>query len=122
MLRSQRGLSLFTVLFAGAFLGCVFLVVMKVIPAFSEYAGVKSAVTTLAKNNASAPIPELRELFGRRAQIENISAISGADLDIVQDKSGTQIIAAYDKEVPLIANVSFLFHFRAEAKGGGQAN
>lgn len=118
-MRSQRGLGLLTLILGGAGLGMVLLLGFKMIPAFSEYFGVKAAVASLAKEKSGAPLSEIREQFDKRATIEDIKTVSSSDLDIIQDKSGTSISIAYDREVPLFANVSLLFHFQTEARGGG---
>ncbi|MFC4159192.1 DUF4845 domain-containing protein [Chitinimonas lacunae] len=118
-MQKQRGLSYVTMLLAAIVLGFGMVLFFKLVPAFTEYFAVKRTVEILAKENASAPMPDIREAFRKRAEIEDIKAISAEDLEIIQDQEGTEIIADYKKIVPLIANASLMFEFRTSAKGGG---
>lgn len=115
-MRSQRGLSLYALMFGGIALGLLLVLGVKMVPAFTEYFGLKSVVGTLVQTQAGAPLSDIRAAFEKRALIENISSVKADDLDIVQDKDGTTISVAYDKEVPLVANVGLLFHFQVESK------
>lgn len=118
-MQKQRGLSYVTMLLAAIVLGFGMVLFFKLVPAYTEYFAVKRTVQALAKDNAGAAPAAIVEAFDKRAEIENIKALSGADLEITQDQSGTEILAEYKKVVPLMGNASLLFDFRATGKGGG---
>lgn len=119
-MRSQRGLSLYALLFGGIALGLMAVLGAKMVPTFTEYFGLKSVIAVLVQTQAGAPPSEIRSSFDKRALIENITSVKADDLDIVQDKEGTTISVAYDKEVHLVANVGLLFHFQVENKSAGK--
>lgn len=108
-----------TLLAWGVVLGMGFILGMKMIPAYTEYFGVKNVLKTLVREQAGAPVTDIRESFDKRAVIENISAVKGGDLDIEQDARGTTIAVSYQKIIPLIANASLMFDFHAEEHRGG---
>ena len=54
---------------------------------------------------------EIRSSFNKRAQIDDISAVSGSDLEI--DKEGGQMVVGitYSVKTPLFANISLFIDF-----------
>ena len=54
---------------------------------------------------------EIRSSFNKRAQIDDISAVNGSDLEI--DKEGGQMVVgiAYSVKTPLFANISLFIDF-----------
>jgi hypothetical protein len=53
------------------------------------------------------------EAFDKRSQIDDITAIRGKDLDIAKNGGSVTISAAYEKKVPLFANISVVIDFEA---------
>ena len=98
----------------GAF---VLLMAFRAVPAVTEYLAIERIVGVLAvegDNGASAT--ELRRSFDRRGEIDNISSVTGADLDIVKDENQTVIEIDYERTVPMVANVSLLIAFQVSSK------
>lgn len=118
-MRKQAGLSLINMLLWAIVLGFGLLLTLKLIPVYTEYFGIKSALAGLVKEKAGAPVSDIREAFIRRAEIENIKSLKADDLDIIQDQNGTSIGASYEAVVPLIANASLVLSFELEEKQGG---
>ncbi|QDQ25537.1 DUF4845 domain-containing protein [Chitinimonas arctica] len=118
-MQKQRGLSMVTMLAWGIILGGALVLSLKLIPAYSEYFGVKSVLKKLVVEQSGAPVSDIRESFDKRANIENISSVKGEDLEILQDQQGTTVTVAYQRVIPLVANVSLLFDFTAEERHGG---
>ncbi|MDN3576165.1 DUF4845 domain-containing protein [Chitinimonas viridis] len=118
-MRKQKGLSLINLLAWGIILGACLVLGLKLIPVYSEYMGIKTALKALAKDMSGAPIGEIRESFDKRATIEDIKSVQAADLDIVQDQAGTVISVTYQRVVPLVGNASLLFDFSVEERHGG---
>lgn len=117
-MRKQKGLSLINLLAWGIILGGGLILGLKLVPAYTEYFGVKSALKGIAKEKAGAPLSEIREAFERRATIENIQSLTSADLDIVQDQSGTTISVSYQRVIPLMGNASLVLDYSVEERGG----
>jgi hypothetical protein len=120
-MRKQTGLSLVTMLLTAILLGLALLLALQMIPVYTEYFSVKSVLKQLANEQAGAPPADIRESFVKRATIQNISSVKPDDLDITQDANGTTISVSYQAKVHLIANVSLLFDFSAEAQHGQPA-
>ena len=111
MYRRQRGLSMTTFLVIGVVLIVAALAVMKVGPAYQEYFTIKKAANAVASEGKASTVADVRKAFDRRAQIDDITAIAGADLDV--SKEGNEIVVsfAYAKKVGLFGNISLLIEF-----------
>lgn len=119
-MKKQRGLSLLGLLIIGALVGFFVLLGIKCIPAYTEYFGVKNAITALIKESASVPPQEIRKSFDTRGNIEGYS-VKGEDLDIDQTPNGTTIGVEYDREVPVVANISLKIHFTVSQSTAGKS-
>lgn len=118
----QSGLSLIGTLFVGAVLVCVLLVGLKLIPVVTEYIAIKRAINALAAgaDPMTATVAGLRSDFARRAIVDDISSVSGTDLDITKEDGKVVISVEYARKVPLAANVSLLIDFSATSKPDGK--
>ncbi|QDF96866.1 DUF4845 domain-containing protein [Azoarcus sp. DD4] len=113
---SQRGISLISLMFVGAFAVFVLLIGFRSVPAVTEYMAIERNIKILATDGDNGASPtELRRDFDRRGQIDDVSTITGADLDIRKDTGKTIIEAEYSRKVPVVANVSLLIDFHASS-------
>jgi len=105
---SQRGMS-FSGFILGAFLLVLFSITgLKVVPVFIQNATINKIFSSIAHDPEmqNASLHEIRTSFDRRATIDDVTAITSADIDIVSD-AGTPVLSAYYAvKVPLVANVS----------------
>ena len=117
MQHMQRGISLGG-LFVALFVAIVVaLLGMKLIPAYMEYATAKNAIQAIAADRVGTTTPqEIRKAFDARANIDDITAIKAADLDITKEGGELVISFAYRKEVPLFSNVGVYMDFAASTK------
>lgn len=114
----QRGLSLIGLLIVGAFLAFVLLLAFRSVPAVNEYMAVQRNVKILAEEgNGGASTTELRRSFDRRAYIDDVVTVSGADLDIYKRGGDVVVDVVYERRVPVAGNVSLLFDFQASSAG-----
>ena len=122
MMSKQRGLSLIGLLLGLAAIGCVFLIGAKSAPAWIEYWNVRKVISTMASQGdlaaGAAPV-EVRKSFDRRAIIDDITAVTGKDLEIAKDASGITVSYAYQKVVPIAGNTSLLFDFSGSTGSAG---
>ncbi len=117
-MKRQTGMSLIGLLLTGVLLGGVFLLGMKTVPAFTEYTAIKRAINSIASNGGgNASISELRKDFDRHAAVDDITSVRGADLGIAKRAGAVQISIAYERKVPVVANVSLVFDFEASSTG-----
>lgn len=120
MKHRQRGVSL-----SGLILWCfVFALAaitgMKLAPALIEYATLVKSAKAVASASSGKTVPEIRAAFSKYLQIDNISVIGPADLDISKEGNDVVLAFAYEKRVPLFANVSLLFDFQGSSTGRGK--
>lgn len=113
----QRGVTL-SGLLAGAFVvAVVALLGMKVFPEYMEHRAIASAVQKVAAGAApESSVRQVREAFDRQANVDYISAITGADLEVTKE-GGTIVVAySYEKRIPLFANVSLILDFTGSSR------
>jgi hypothetical protein len=87
------------------------------VPAYIEYRAVKNAIVK-AKAEGGTP-REIQQAFDKNAGVNNVEAIAGRDLTISRDGSDTQVSFAYEKRIPLAANVSLLIDFSGTTDPSG---
>lgn len=117
MMKRQRGITLTGLLGAAFAIAILALLGMKVVPEVMEYRTIVSAV----KKVAAAATPEssvrqIRDAYDRQANVDYISSINGADLDITKEGGAIVISFAYEKRIPLFANASLLLDFSGSSK------
>ena len=95
---SQRGMSFLGLLFVGGVLAVTGVVLAQVAPTLIEYQAVTKAVNK-AKDGGS--VAEVRSLFDKAAQIDDIKSISGKDLEITKEGNKVVVRFAYEREIHL---------------------
>lgn len=63
--------------------------------------------------------PRFGSVFGKYTEIEHVKTIGPADLDIFKEDNQVVVAFAYEKRVPLVANVSLLIDFNGSLTGRG---
>jgi len=117
MKRRQAGVSLSGLLVAAVVLAVAALLGMKVTPEVIEYYQIVKAVKKVAQDpSSSSSVTEARAAFDRQAAIDNISAISGQDLDVTKEGDRVVIAFDYERRVPLFGNVSLLLEFQGSSQ------
>ena len=113
---SQRGITLFGLLFWAIVVGIVVLVALKVVPTVNEYLTIQRAVDKAAQEGG-ATVPQIRTAFDRQKEIEySITSISGKDLQITKEDDRVVIRYAYSKEIELMAPVFLLIKYDGRSK------
>ena len=111
----QRGLSILGLIFVLVIVIVVALFAMKVIPSFLEFRTAKSAIEAIARTSQNPA--DVRRAFENRAAIDNISTISGKDLEITREGNQLVVAFAYRKEVSLFGPVGLYIDYAANSKG-----
>ena len=119
MRNKERGLSLIGLLIISTLLIAAALVVIKTIPALTEFWNIKKIVSTMAsqgdlRNPGGAA--DIRKSFDRRAIIDSVTDITGKDLTIQKVGDGYSVSFAYESRVKLFGNVSLLFEFQGTSE------
>jgi hypothetical protein len=116
--RSQRGISLIGLILLIAALGMVALVLGKVLPTYSEYSAIKNAIAT-AKTSTNGSVLEIQSSFNKAVQVADITSIKASDLVISRETGETEISFAYQKQIPLFANISLLIDYSGTTAKNG---
>jgi len=113
----QRGISLNGLMIAGAIFAVVAILGARVAPEWIEYGAIDKAVKTTAGDPAlkEGTMAQVRAAYDKRAEIDTIKSMPGADLDITKEGGELVIAYAYMRKVPLFANVSLVFDFEGSS-------
>ena len=116
-MKLQRGLSLNTLMIGGAVFALVALLIMKALPPWMEYGNAVKAIKGTATDSSlkDASVKQIRDAYGRRADMDDIKSVPPADLDITKEGGELIISFKYEKKVPLFANTSLVFDFEASS-------
>jgi hypothetical protein len=113
MRQQQRGISLIGLLFVGSVLGAGVLVGLQVAPTVIEYLAVQKAVNKAA---VGTTVADVRSIFDKAAQIDDIRSISGQDLEI--SKQGDRVIVgfAYQREIHLSGPAYLVLKYKGSSR------
>ena len=113
---SQRGVTLFGLLFWAIVLGFVGYVLVRTLPTVNEYMTIQRAVEKVAAAQP-ATVNEARIAFDRQKEIEySIVSVTGKDLQITKENDKVVIAFAYNKEVPIVGPVYILLKYEGRSK------
>ncbi|MDO9051061.1 MAG: DUF4845 domain-containing protein [Methylotenera sp.] len=116
--KTQSGATLLGMLIVGAMVAFVALIIMKMVPAYTEYFSVKQALKAMKQESLSTMSnKEISNSFDRRASTGYIEVVKGSDLIIEKTAGGdTVVLVEYQVVKPVIANVSVLIDFSASSE------
>jgi len=97
--QKQRGMTFFGLLIVGILLAFAGVTLARMVPPYIEFLAVQKAVQ---KASAGTTVAEVRGLFDKAAQIDDITSISGKDLEV--GKQGDRVVVSfnYTREMPLM--------------------
>lgn len=117
MKNRQLGVTLSGMMVVSVVVAVLALLGLKVVPEYMEHRQIVSAVRKVAAAaDATAGVTKIREAFDRQANVDYISAITAAELDITKEGGTVVISFSYEKRIPLFANVSLLLEFEGSSK------
>ncbi len=111
----QRGMSFLLLIFIVAVLGGLGLIGMQAMPSFLEYQAVIKAVNAAKSETTVAAV---RNSFDRRAQVDNITSISGKDLEVTKKGDETVVAFSYQKEFHLVGPGYLLLKYEGQSRPG----
>jgi hypothetical protein len=91
-------MSFIGLLVVGGLLAVTGVVVAQAIPTVIEYQAVLKAVNKAKDGNTVA---EVRSIFDKAASIDNISTISGKDIEVTKENDKVVVRFAYQREIHL---------------------
>ncbi len=113
----QRGISLGGLMVGAVLFIALAMVGMKLLPSYIEFFAIKKAVVALANEKRGATVTEIRKAFDARTSVDDITTITGSDLEITKEGAELVINANYRKEVPLFGGAGIYIQFFASSKG-----
>jgi hypothetical protein len=109
----QRGFSFIGFLFVGAVLAVTGVVVAQIIPTAIEYQAVLKAAQKATDGNT---VVEVRGIFDKAAAIDNISSISGKDIEITKENDKVVVSFAYQREIHLAGPAYLTMKYAGRSK------
>lgn len=114
--RTQRGLTVISMLAIGVVVAFVAVIGMRVFPSLNEYWTIQRAINKLTMSGGSS-VEDIRRAFNKQTEIDSaITTISGKDLEIMKVGEKVVISFAYDKEIPLAGQVFLLIKYRGKTQ------
>jgi hypothetical protein len=84
-----------------------------VVPTYIEYLAVQKAVD---KSSAGTTVSEVRSLFDKAAQIDDIRTISARDLEVSKDGDRVVVSFAYSREIHLAGPAHLVMKYEGRSK------
>ena len=113
MKHKQRGISFIGLLFVGAVLACAFVLGAQVLPTLIEFQTITKAATKAAAGNT---VPEVKAIFDKARQIDDIRSISGKDLEVTKEGDKTVVAFAYTREIHMVGPAYLLLKYNGRSK------
>ena len=110
---SQSGISFVGLLFVVGVLACLGVLGAQAFPTVVEYQAVLKAVQ---KASGGGTVAEVRQIFQKAADIDDIKSITAKDLDV--SKNGDKVIVkfAYNKEIHMFGPAFLLLKYAGQSK------
>ncbi|MBK0394315.1 DUF4845 domain-containing protein [Ramlibacter algicola] len=109
----QAGISFFGLVFVLAVLAAVGILVAQAVPTVLEYQAIVKAMNR-AKDGSNPA--EVRAAFQRSRDVDDITSVSGKDLEITQQDGRMVVKVAYNKEIHMFGPAFLLLKYAHEAK------
>ncbi len=113
MNHQQRGVSFIGVLFVVGVLAFVGLIAAQAFPTVVEFQAITKAATKAAQGSSVA---EVRTIFDKAAQIDEIKSISAKDLEVSKEGDRTVVSFAYNKEIHIAGPAFLLLKYAGRSK------
>ncbi len=114
MKSKQAGITLIGFLMLLGIAGFFAYMAMKLVPSYTEYAGVVKAMNQISSEGVEGKsLDQIRRelMFKMNFQYVDDATIHPSDITMEQGASGNELHVSYDKEVPFLYNIDFLIHF-----------
>jgi type II secretory pathway pseudopilin PulG len=122
MKSKQAGITLIGFVVVLAVAGFFAYMAMKLVPSYTEYAGVVKAMNQIGSEGVEGKtLDQVRRqlLFKLSFQYVDDATISPSDITFQQGAGGNELHVSYDKDIPFIYNIDFLLHFEKSVPVAG---
>ena len=116
--QKQKGISLSGLLVWAVILILVSISGLRVAPAYIEFSSIQRNLAAIVKNidTQSTSPSQIKILFDKRAQIDNIKSVNGQDIKINKENGRIVLSASYAVKIPLASNISLHIDFQASSE------
>ena len=111
----RRGVSFLGRGFGGAVIAVVAAVGVQVAPTVLEYQTIVKAAKKSA--NEGSTVAEVRKVFDRQTEIDQISSIQGKDLQVTKEGDKVVVTFAYQREIHLAGPAYLTLKYAGSARG-----
>lgn len=111
--KQQRGLTFIGLLVVGGLLAFTGVVVAQLVPTYIEFMAVEKAAQ---KASAGTTVSEVRSIFDKAAQIDDIRSIAGKDLEVGKDGDRVVVSFAYSREVHIAGPAYIVMKYEGRSK------
>ena len=113
MKTKQRGISFIGVLFVVGVLAFVGVIGAQALPTVLEFQAITKAAS---KAKEGSTVVEVRSIFDKAAQIDDIKSITGRDLEVTKEGDKTIVAFAYSKEIHIAGPAFLLLKYAGRSK------
>ena len=110
---AQSGISFVGLLFVVGVLACAGVLAAQAFPTVVEY---QAAVKAAQKASAGGTVKEVKDIFDKAAQIDDIKSIAGKDLEITKDGDKVIVKFAYNREIHMAGPAYLLLKYAYTSK------
>jgi hypothetical protein len=111
--KQQRGLTFLGLLVVSILLALAGVVFAQVVPTYIEYLAVQKAVD---KASAGETVAEVRSIFDKAATIDNITTISGKNLEVGKEGNKVVVSYAYERDIHLTGPAYLVMRYTGRSK------
>ena len=111
--KQQQGLTFVGLLVVGILLAFAGVVFAQVVPTYIEFMAIEKAVQ---KASGGSTVSEVRTLFDKATQIDDIKSIAGKDLEIGKEGDRVVVSFAYTREIHLVGPAYLLMKYEGQSK------
>ncbi|MEW5786511.1 MAG: DUF4845 domain-containing protein [Pseudomonadota bacterium] len=116
-MKNQRGFTLTNLFVLLFFMGFGAYVTARLLPAYMDYWTIERALRNIVEEPEVEKMKErdIRQRFGKDLHLNNVDAVSEADLVIEQIPEGLRLSISYSVKEPFMGEVSLCMDFEPEA-------
>lgn len=109
----QRGISFIGLLFVGGLLAMTGVVIAQAVPTYIEFLAVQKAAQ---RASAGQSVVEVRTIFDKATEIDNIKSVSGKDLEVSKEGEKVVVAFAYEREIHLAGPAYLTLKYAGRSK------
>ncbi len=109
----QLGISFIGILLVVGVLAFVGLIGAQALPSVMEFQAITKAAN---KAKAGSSVAEVRSIFDKAAQVDDVKSITGKDLEVTKEGDKTVVAFAYSKEIHIGGPAYLLLKYTGRSK------